>query len=91
MARTLTQNVLAAALGLLALLPAAHAAPKPHSTAKHNAKMVAYDAKDKRYYSVAWARAHGMHDKGGDPLTLVPFATLPKEAKESKAMKGAKI
>jgi len=53
--------------------------------------MVAYDAKDKRYYSRAWAKAHGMHDSGGDPLTVVPMSSLPKEAKESRAMRGAKI
>lgn len=65
---------------------------RPHATKMHTkAKMVAYDAKDKRYYSVSWAKAHGMHDKGGDPLTIVPMSTLPKDAKESKAMKGAKI
>ena len=54
-------------------------------------KMVAYDAKDKRYYSVAYAKAHGMHDKGGDPLSLVAMSSLPKEAKESRAMHGAKM
>ncbi len=70
------------------LMPAAHAAPRHHGG---RSKMVAYDAKDKRFYSVAWAKAHGMHDKGGDPLTIVPRACLPKEAKESKAMRGAKI
>ena len=79
---TLTLSILAA----LAAAPAAHAAHQGHSR-----KMVAYDAKDKRYYSVAWAKAHGMHDKGGDPLTLVPLSSLPREAKESKAMHGAKI
>ena len=57
----------------------------------HTSKMVAYDAKDKRYYSVAYAKAHGMHDKGGDPLTIVPMSSLPKAAKESKAMHGAKM
>ena len=54
----------------------------------HQGMMVAYDAKDKRYYSVAWAKAHGMHDRGGDPLTIVPMASLPKEAKMSRAMHG---
>lgn len=54
-------------------------------------KMVAYDAKDKRYYSVAYAKSHGMHDKGGDPLSIVAMSSLPKEAKESKAMHRAKI
>ncbi len=74
----------------LTLLPAAHAA---HKSPGHKAgfKMVAYDAKDKRYYSVAYAKAHGMHDKGGDLLTFVPLSSLPKDAKESKAMHGAKI
>ncbi|GEM_PF-1172648 len=83
---------------LLLSLSAAHAAPKPHpapgktvSRDTKNAKLVAYDAKDRRYYSVAWAKANGMHDKGGDPLTIVPFSSLPKDAKESKAMLGAKI
>ena len=75
-----------AALSLLALLPPAQAA---HRHGGH--KMVAYDAKDKRYYSVAWAKAHGMHDKGGDPLTIVPMSSLPKSAKESRAMHGAKM
>ena len=50
--------------------------------------MVAYDAKDKRYYSVAYAKSHGMHDRGGDPLTIVPMSSLPKEAKMSRAMHG---
>ena len=82
----LQKNALLAVLAALVIVPAAHAAPK-----SHGGKMVAYDAKDKRYYSVAYAKAHGMHDKGGDPLTLVPMSSLPKEAKESKAMHGAKI
>ena len=69
-------------------LSSAHATPATHPAPR---KLVAYDAKDKRYYSVAWAKAHGMHDKGGDPLTIVPFSSLPKDAKESKAMLGAKI
>ena len=45
---------------LLLSLSAAHAAPKPHpapgktvSRDTKNAKLVAYDAKDRRYYSVA--------------------------------------
>jgi len=53
--------------------------------------MVAYDAKDRRYYSVAWAKAHGMHDRGGDPLTIVPRSRLPRDARESRAMHGAKM
>lgn len=53
--------------------------------------MVATDAKDKHYDSVAWAKAHGMHDKGGDPLSVVPMFSLPKEAKESRAMHGARM
>ena len=51
-------------------------------------KMVAYDAKDKRYYSVEYAKAHQMHDKGGDLLIVIPSAQLPKEAKLSRAMHG---
>ncbi len=64
-----------------------------HGMMKHSTsgKRVAYDAKDKRYYSVAYARSHGMHDKGGDPLTIVSMSSLPKDAKESKAMHGAKM
>ena len=54
----------------------------------HRSLIVAYDAKDKRYYSVAWAKAHGMHDKGGDALSLRPLAGLPKDAKMSRAMAG---
>ena len=61
-------------------------------TIKHGGgKRVAYDSKDKRYYSVAYAKAHGMHDKGGDPLFVVAMSILPKDAKESKAMHGAKM
>jgi len=81
--------VLSLALGSLLATYAQAQSMKP-ATHK-SAKMVAYDAKDKRYYSVAWAKAHGMHDKGGDPLTIVPMSNLPKEAKESRAMRGAKI
>jgi hypothetical protein len=51
-------------------------------------KRVAYDAKDRRYYSVAWAKAHGMKDRGGDHLVIVPRASLPKDARLSRAMKG---
>ena len=51
-------------------------------------KLVAYDAKDKRYYSVVWAKAHGMKDKGGDHLIVLPKSKLPKSAKLSRAMKG---
>lgn len=72
-----------ASLALLAGTTTAHA--RPH------AKMVAYDAKDRRFYSVAWARAHGMHDKGGDPLVIVRKSLLPSDAKESRAMQGHKI
>ncbi len=75
------------ALGLLTALPAAHAAHRQ----RHGRKMVAYDAKDRRYYSVAWAKAHGMHDKGGDALTIIPMSRLPREAKESRAMHGARM
>ena len=64
-------------------------APWASAAAHHGKKlMVAYDAKDKRFYSVAYAKAHGMHDRGGDPLTIVPMSGLPKEAKMSRAMHG---
>jgi len=89
MFRPLTLTLLAACLLSMGAAAAAKTS-KPHAV-RHGQKMVGYDAKDKRYYSVAWAKAHGMHDKGGDPLTIVPFASLPKEARESRAMKGAKI
>lgn len=85
MARTHITVVLAA-LSLPALLPAAQAAHRHGGR-----KMVAYDAKDKRCYSVAWAKAHGMHDRGGDPLTIVPRSSLPRAAKESRAMHGARM
>ncbi len=81
-----TAAVVLAAVALLAVPPAAHAAHRHHGR-----KMVAYDAKDKRYYSVAYARAHGMHDKGGDPLTIVRMSSLPRAARESRAMRGAKM
>ena len=67
------------------------AAKLPHAAVQSTvakAKIVAYDAKDKRYYSVAYAKAHHMHDKGGDKLILIPRSHLPKEAKLSHAMKG---
>ncbi len=91
-----TKTLLAALAVFAAVTPSGVLAQgaKPHGAMmKHGAgsKMVAYDAKDKRYYSVAWAKAHGMHDKGGDPLTIVSMASLPKDAKESKAMHGAKL
>ena len=69
---------------LLAAASAAFARPHPH----RHGMVVAYDAKDKRFYSVAYAKAHGMHDRGGDPLTIVPMSSLPKEAKMSRAMHG---
>lgn len=77
----------AAAAGVSAQGAGHHAMMKPSA----GGKMVAYDAKDKRYYSVAYAKSHGMHDKGGDPLSIVAMSSLPKDAKESKAMHGAKI
>lgn len=95
---TLTNDRTLAAFTLVALLTASAAqaqSAKGHAAIKRGsgkaAKMVAYDAKDQRYYSVAWAKAHGMHDRGGDPLTIVPLFSLPKAAKESKAMHSAKI
>jgi hypothetical protein len=59
----------------------------PHGSRKP-IKTVAYDAKDKRYYSVKYAKAHHMRDKGGDKLILIPMSKLPKDAKLSRAMKG---
>jgi hypothetical protein len=50
--------------------------------------LVGYDAKDKRYYSVAYARAHHMRDRGGDLLVIIPKSKLPKDAKMSRAMHG---
>lgn len=90
---TQTLSIAAAVLASLLLVSGASAQGMRHHGMKmrHGKKMVGYDAKDKRYYSVAWAKAHGMHDKGGDPLTIVPLSSLPKTAKESKAMHGAKI
>lgn len=60
-----------------------------HRSARHKGdKRVAYDAKDKKYYSVAYARAHHMRDRGGDKLVVVWKSSLPHNAKLSRAMKG---
>lgn len=80
------RSVAVGALLTLSLVPAASASGMKHTTV--HGRMVAYDAKDRRYYSVIWAKAHGMHDKGGDLLTVVPMSALPKEAKMSRAMHG---
>ena len=61
-------------------------APPP----RKSVKMVAYDAKDKKYYSVAWARAHRMRDRGGDKLIVIPLSKLPKGATMSRAMRGSR-
>jgi hypothetical protein len=60
------------------------------NTEKVNAvqKKVAYDAKDRRIYSVTYAQAHSMHDAGGDLLVVVPMTLLPAEARLSRAMNG---
>ncbi len=83
------RNIVALMLLLTLGTPSAFAqkkpAAKPHTEA---VKMVAYDAKDKKYYSVAWAKAHGMKDKGGDTLIVIPMSKLPKDAKMSKQMHG---
>ena len=89
-------NMKAVGIALAALAAAApHASAQgamKHSAMKHKSgKMVAYDAKDRRYYSIAYAKSHGMHDKGGDPLSIVAMSSLPRDAKESKAMHGAKM
>ena len=65
----------------------------PRITAKaylaaHPDREVAYDAKDRKFYSVAYARAHGMRDKGGDTLTIHRLSALPKDAAMSHAMHG---
>jgi len=62
---------------------------KPNTEAANAAQqMVAYDAKDRRYYSVAYARSHSMRDAGGDLLVIVPITLLPAEARLSRAMNG---
>ena len=62
---------------------------KAYAHRRHRRDMlVAYDAKDKRYYSVAYAKAHHMKDRGGDTLILIRKFRLPKEAKMSRAMHG---
>jgi len=68
----------------------APALARPHSwhPAHGHAKKVAYDAKDRKYYSVDYAKAHGMHDKGGDQLIIIPRSKLPHDAKLSHAMHG---
>ena len=81
--RNSLNNLLIGAALILCLAPTASA-----RNTRHHGMMVAYDAKDKRFYSVAYAKAHGMHDRGGDPLTVVPMSSLPKEAKMSRAMHG---
>jgi hypothetical protein len=60
------------------------------NTEKVNAaqRKVAYDAKDRRIYSVTYAQAHNMHDAGGDLLVVVPMSLLPAEARLSRAMNG---
>ena len=57
--------------------PISASAPLPSAVPIHLPKIVAYDAKDKRYYSVAYAKAHAMHDKGDDLLTIILSSTLP--------------
>lgn len=60
------------------------------NTEKANAaqKKIAYDAKDRRIYSVTYAVAHNMRDAGGDLLVVVPISVLPAEARLSRAMHG---
>lgn len=67
---------------------AALAAPSALGNHRPSAKYVAYDAKDRKYYSVEYARAHQMHDRGGDKLIIIPRSKLPKGAKLSHAMHG---
>jgi hypothetical protein len=85
----LTLNQAARCVVVAAILAstAQGASAKPFKHHVH-AKMVAYDAKDRKYYSVDYARAHGMHDRGGDLLIVIPRWKLPKDAKLSHAMHG---
>lgn len=87
MSRLITLAAVAAALACAA---PAHAAARRHPVhyRRHQPRLVAYDAKDRRYYSVAWARAHGMHDRGGDRLVLRVRSSLPRDARLSRAMHG---
>jgi hypothetical protein len=87
--------VIVASIGMISLSATFAAPAKMHKTSTqtmmHNypkGMMVGYDAKDKKYYSVAYAKSHGMHDRGGDPLTIVLMSSLPKTAKMSHAMHG---
>ena len=82
--RTTAGNLVIVSTLMLSLAPLASVKAMPHKKSMR----VAYDGKDKRYYSVAYAKAHGMHDRGGDPLTIVPLSSLPKAAKMSRAMHG---
>jgi hypothetical protein len=43
-------------------------------------RVVAYDARDRRYYPLSWAKAHGMVDPAGDPLVPLPISKLPTGA-----------
>ena len=84
-ARTFAACIALLAVGISTASAQTKMTAKPHLK---TAKMVAYDAKDKKYYSVAWAKAHNWHDKGGDKLILISMAKLPKDAKMSRAMHG---
>ena len=82
------ENNLITPVSIVSLLVLASSPGIRQARSPQKGTMVAYDAKDKRYYSVAYAKSHGMHDRGGDPLTIVPMSSLPKEAKMSRAMHG---
>ncbi|MBV9852146.1 MAG: hypothetical protein JO250_20970 [Armatimonadetes bacterium] len=71
------------ALGLISPVAARGA----HHHRHHHDMMVAYDAKDRTYYPVRWARAHGMHDRGGDPLVIRRLFSLPRSAGPSRVMR----
>ncbi len=89
MIKNLITTVLAALIVLSAAGAQAQSAkPMPMMHTRTMPRMVAYDAKDNKYYSVAYAKAHGMHDRGGDLLTIVPSKSLPKTATMSHAMRG---
>lgn len=84
--KTLFPLVMTASALVLALAPLASAYGMHHH--RHHRMMVAYDPKDKRYYSVAYAKMHGMHDRGGDRLVIRSLSSLPPEARMSRAMHG---
>ena len=81
--RTRGFSIVTALLFLLAR-PGFGAKASPGRTQDHkhhqhsSVRMIADDAKDRRWYSVCMPeRPH--HDRGGDKLVIIPFSQLPKE------------